>query len=108
MAGPKRTDLYVGLFLVATIGLVVAALIATSGWGVDRYDVFVRTNDATAIAVDTKVFMQGLEVGRVASIAPRPSGRALEFSFRLSVLDRFPDGQPLRLPKSTIARVESP
>jgi len=103
----QRTDLYVGLFLVTTIALVVAALVATSGWGVDRYDIFVRTNNADAITVDTKIFMQGLEVGRVASIAPRPAGEGLEFIIRLSLLDRFPDGQPLRLPKSTVASVET-
>ena len=66
----QRSDLYVGMFLVATVALVVVALIATSGWGVDRYDVFVRTDNAQDIAVDTKIYMQGLEVGRVAAIAP--------------------------------------
>ena len=65
----QRTDLYVGMFLVATVALVAIALIATSGWGVDRYDVFVRTDNAQDVAVDTKIYMQGLEVGRVAAIA---------------------------------------
>jgi len=105
----QRTDLYVGLFLVATVALVLVALIATSGWGVDRYDVFVRTENAADVAVDGKVFMQGLEVGRVAGIAPRPVGEAgrLEFIVRVSLLDRFPDGTPLRLPKGTTAEVQS-
>jgi ABC-type transporter Mla subunit MlaD len=105
----QRTDLYVGMFLVATVALVAIALIATSGWGVDRYDVFVRTNDAQDIAVDTKIYMQGLEVGRVAAIAPRPVGTAgrLEFILRLSLVDRFPDGTPLRLPRGTTAQVTS-
>jgi len=105
----QRTDLYVGMFLVATVALVVIALIATSGWGVDRYDVFVRTTDAQDIAVDTKIYMQGLEVGRVSGIAPRPVGTAgrLEFIIRLSLVDRFPDGTPLRLPSGTEAEVTS-
>ncbi len=105
----QRSDLYVGMFLVATVALVVVALIATSGWGVARYDVFVRTDNAQDIAVDTKIYMQGLEVGRVAAIAPRPVGTAgrLEFILRLSLVDRFPDGTPLRLPRGTSAQVTS-
>jgi ABC-type transporter Mla subunit MlaD len=105
----QRSDLYVGLFLVATVALVAIALIATSGWGVDRYDIFVRTNNAQDVAVDSKVFMQGLEVGRVAAIAPRPVGEAgrLEFILRVSLLDRFPDGTPLRLPSGASAEVTS-
>ena len=105
----QRTDLYVGMFLVATVALVLIALIATSGWGVDRYDVYVRTDNAQDIAVDSKIYMQGLEVGRVAGIAPRPVGTAgrLEFILRMSLLDRFPDGTPLRLPRATAAEVQS-
>ncbi len=105
----QRSDLYVGMFLVATVALVAVALIATSGWGVDRYDVFVRTDNAQDIAVDTKIYMQGLEVGRVATIAPRPVGTEgqLEFILRLSLVDRFPDGTPLRLPRGTSAEVSS-
>jgi len=103
----QRSDLYVGMFLVATVALVAVALIATSGWGVDRYDVFVRTDNAQDLAVDTKIYMQGLEVGRVASISPRSVGSAgrLEFVLRLSLVDRFPDGTPLRLPRATDAQV---
>ena len=105
----QRTDLYVGMFLVGTVALVLVALIATSGWGVDRYDVFVRTENAQDVALDSKVFMQGLEVGRVAGIAPRPIGEAgrLEFIIRMSLLDRFPDGTPLRLPRGATAEVVS-
>ena len=104
-----RSDLYGGLLRVAMVALVAVALIATSGWGVDRYDVLVRTDNTQDVAVDTKVYMQGLEVGRVASIAPRPVGAAgkLEFIVRLSLLDRFPDGTPLRLPRATTAEVTS-
>jgi ABC-type transporter Mla subunit MlaD len=76
---------------------------------VDRYDVFVRTENAQDVTVDSKVFMQGLEVGRVAAIAPRPVGEAgrLEFIIRMSLLDRFPDGTPLRLPRGATAEVTS-
>lgn len=103
----QRTDLFVGLFLVTMVALVLAALVATSGWGTDRYDIFVRTSSAQDLTVDTKIFLQGLEVGRITAINPRPTGRAgqLEFILRLSLLDRFPDGTPLRLPRGTVAQV---
>lgn len=103
----QRSDLFVGMFLVAMVAVVVAALVATSGWGTDRYNIFVRTSSAQDLTVDTKIFLQGLEVGRITAINPRPTGRAgqLEFILRLSLLDRFPDGTPLRLPRGTIAKV---
>jgi len=106
-ANVQRSDLYVGVFLVSMVALVVAALVATSGWGTDRYDIFVRTASAQDLTVDTRIFLQGLEVGRITQINPRPAGRAgqLEFILRLSLLDRFPDGTPLRLPRGTDAEV---
>ena len=106
-ANVQRTDLYVGVFLVSVVALVVVALVATSGWGTDRYDIFVRTTSAQDLTVDTRIFLQGLEVGRITQINPRPAGSAgqLEFILRLSLLDRFPDGTPLRLPRGTDAEV---
>lgn len=103
----QRSDLYVGMFLVSVVALVLAALVATSGWGTDRYDIYVRTDSVQALSVDTKIFLQGLEVGRITAINPRPAGRAgqLEFILRFSLLDRFPDGTPLRLPRGTDAEV---
>lgn len=103
----QRTDLYVGVFVIAVIVAVVSALVATSGLGIRRYDLYIRGDDATAIAVDTKIFMQGLEVGRVAGIAAVPSAKPgkIEFVIRASLLAEFSDGQPLLLPDSTDAEV---
>jgi hypothetical protein len=104
----QRSDFYVGLFLVATIALVVAALVATSGIGIDRNDIYVQTDDATSITVDTKVFLQGAEVGRVAEVTPRPAGERIDFIIRLSILAQFPNGEPVRFPRNTIALVDKP
>jgi ABC-type transporter Mla subunit MlaD len=103
----SRTDLAVGLFLLGATGAVLAALIATSGWGVDRYELYIRTDDATDVATDTKIYLRGFEVGRVARVEPRPAGggRGVEFLIRASVLARFPDGTELRLPRGTGAEV---
>lgn len=103
----QRTDLYVGVFVIAVIATVVAALIMTSGIGVKRYELYIRADDATDIAVDTKIFLQGLEVGRVAAINAVPGAKAgkLEFIIRASLLAEFSDGQTLSLPDSTEAEV---
>jgi ABC-type transporter Mla subunit MlaD len=105
----QRTDLYVGAFVLATVAVVVAALVATSGWGVRHFDLYILTDNARDLAVDTKIYLQGLEVGRVADIAPRPSAQAgrLEFVVRASMIERFRDGTPLRLLRGTDAEVET-
>ena len=89
----QRTDLYVGMFLVVTIGLVVVALIATSGWGIRHFDLFIKATDVRDVVIDTRIYLQGLEVGRVAAIDPRPSRKAgqLEFVIRAQMLAQFPD-----------------
>jgi ABC-type transporter Mla subunit MlaD len=96
----NKADLWVGLFLVLTLGVVVAALVATSGWGVRRTTLLVRARDVTDVAIDTKMYLQGLEVGRVVKIEPRPSTKAgqLEFLIRVSMMEKFGDTTRLELP----------
>ncbi len=104
----NRNDFYVGLFLIATIGTVIGALVATSGWGVQRWDLFVHADNVRDIAVDTKIYLQGLEVGRVAGITARPGLKAgrLEFVVHASLRAEFSDGKVLELPRSTVMEVE--
>jgi ABC-type transporter Mla subunit MlaD len=104
-----RQDFYVGLLIVVTIALVVGALIATSGWGERRYDLFLRVANAEGISPDTKALVQGLEVGRVRSVSPTVdsvSGR-ISFVARLSVAEKFADGSSLRLPRGTRAELDA-
>lgn len=98
-----RQDFIVGVLIVAAIAIVVGALIATSGWGEGRYDLFLRIGSAEGISVDTRVIVQGLEVGRVRSISPRVDSmtRTITFVARLSVAERFADGSSLKLPVGT-------
>ena len=73
-----RQDFIVGALIVAAIAIVVGALVATSGWGERRYDLFLRVGSAEGITVDTRVIVQGLEVGRVKSIDRSSGTVALE------------------------------
>ena len=105
-----RQDFYVGLLIGVAIALVVGELIATSGWGERRYDLFLRVASADGLSQDTKVSVQGLAVGRVRSVSPRVDSvtRRISFVAQMSVKERFSDGSSLRLPLGTRAEVVQP
>jgi ABC-type transporter Mla subunit MlaD len=106
-SGGGRQDFYVGLLIVATIGLVIGALIATSGWGERRYDLYVRVASADGISQGTSVVIEGLDVGQVTSISPRVDSATRHISFvaKMSVKERFEDGSSLQLPLGTRAEL---
>ena len=101
----QRTDLYVGIFILLTVGAIVAALIATSGWGIRKLDLHIKSSDVTDLPIDTKVYLQGLQIGRVADIDPRPTRVPGELTFVIhaELVAEFPDKTPLRLGCSTDA-----
>jgi len=103
-----RQDFLIGLLIVCAIAIVVGALIATSGWGQHRYDIYVRVASAEGITTDTRVLVKGLEVGRVTRITPRVAAAtgAISFLARLSVAESFQDGARLQLPVGTRAQIE--
>jgi len=98
-----RQDFYVGALIVVTIAIVIGALIATSGWGERRYDLYVRVASADGISQGTAVIIEGLDVGQVTSISPRVDSvtRRISFVAKLSVKERFQDGSSLQLPFGT-------
>jgi ABC-type transporter Mla subunit MlaD len=103
-----RQDFIVGLVIVGAIAVVVGALLATSGWGERRYNLYLRTANADGLTGDSKVVLQGLEVGRVVNVSPRVDSttRAISFVAKLSVMERFPSGASLRVPLGTRGRLE--
>lgn len=105
----QRTDFYVGIFVLTAAAAVVAALVTTSGWGRRTFDLYILADNTAGISIDTKIFMQGLEVGRVAFIAPRPSSRQgeLEFVIHAEMTAQFADGTPLQLVRGVTAEVET-
>lgn len=102
-----RQDFYVGLLIVGTIALVIGALIATSGWGERRYELYVRVTSADGISQGSPVVIEGLDVGQVTSISPRVDSatRRISFVAKLSVKERFEDGSSLQLPIGTRAEL---
>lgn len=103
----NRQDFVVGLLLVIAVGLVIGTVVATSGWGQRRYALFVRVANAEGISADTRVLVEGLEIGRVRSIVPRvdPTSRRVSFIARLSLAQEFEDGSELQLPLGTRATI---
>jgi ABC-type transporter Mla subunit MlaD len=100
-----RRDLLVGLFVLVALGIIVGTLIVTSGLGERRYALYMRTGNAQDLNRDTRVLLQGLEIGRVDQLNPvRTSGTGvLSFVGRLSIAERFPDGSPVALPRGSKA-----
>jgi len=103
-----RQDFIVGLVIVGAIAVVVGALLATSGWGEGRYNLYLRTANADGLTADSKVVLQGLEVGRVVNVSPRVDSttRTISFVAKLSVMERFPSGASLRVPLGTRGQIE--
>jgi ABC-type transporter Mla subunit MlaD len=102
-----RQDFIVGLVIVVAVGILLGTLIATSGWGEQRYDLYLRVASAEGLTADSRVILQGLQVGRVRSVSPRvdSASRQVAFLARLSIRERFPDGSELRLPAGTRAEL---
>jgi len=95
---------------MVVVGVIVGALVLTSGLGEGRYDLYLRSETATDLNQDTRVVVQGLAIGRVSQVGPVVDSTTgeLEFVAQLTIRDRFPDGSTLRLPVGTQARIARP
>lgn len=78
-------------------------MVRTSGFLEGRYRLYLRTETAEGLSPDTRVYVQGLAVGRVHQVSPAldPATNRLSFVVTLSVMDAFPGGAELRLPVGT-------
>jgi ABC-type transporter Mla subunit MlaD len=101
----RGSDFLVGLFVLGSIGVIVGVIILTSGIGMARYDLYVRAATAADLTTDTRVLLQGLQVGRVRAISPAldSAGGTVSVVARLAMDRRFPDGTTLELPAGTRA-----
>ncbi len=94
--------------MLGAIGVMLGALIITSGLLQRRYDVFMRTGSAQDLTQDTRVLLQGLAVGRVRQVNPLldSANGSLTFVARLSIDAEFPNGAPVTIPRGTRALIE--
>lgn len=96
-------DFLVGLLLLVTLGIVLGLLIVTSNLLDDPQEIYMRTASANGLTEDTKVLMQGLQVGRLDEINPQVSPEGLVFIAHLHLRKTYPDGTPLQIPAGTRA-----
>ena len=81
--------------MLVSAGVVLGLFLLTSNPLERRQDFFMRATTADGLERDTRVFLQGLQVGRVTQIVPRVDAGELFFVAHLSLLMQYPDGTPL-------------
>lgn len=107
MSNQRLSDLLVGSLVVGAAVVLLVAVVLTKGWNKRQFDLYMRSSTAQDLNVDTKVFLQYLEVGEVKGVAPQvdsASGR-LRFVVHLRIDERYQDGTELRLPLGTEADI---
>lgn len=107
MSTQRMSDFMVGALVVGAAVVLVIAVVLTKGWNKRQFDLYMRSATAQDLNVDTKVFLQYLEVGEVKGVAPQvdsASGR-LRFVVHLRIDERYQDGTRLRLPLGTEADI---
>ncbi len=102
------SDFTVGLFMLAIIGIVLGLLVVTSNALDVRQEFYMRATTADGLNEDTRVFLQGLQVGTVTEVNPRVEVQGVSFVARLSLQRTYPDGTPLQLPVGTQAVIAAP
>lgn len=101
-----RRDLFVGLFILVSIGIALGVLIVTSNLLEARTDLYMRAATAEGLTEDTRVSLQGLQIGRVVEVNPKVDSTGLVFIARLAIRDAYPDGTQLSLAVGTRAVIE--
>ena len=93
-----------------TVGILAGALVLTSGLLEGRYVLHMRVDEAEGLTQDTRVVLQGLQIGRVTQVTPHldSATSVLGFVATLSIQEKFPDGTSLTLPAGTQAIVTPP
>jgi ABC-type transporter Mla subunit MlaD len=107
--GHRSSDTLLGLLVVGTALALLVALVFTQGWNERPFNVVLITESAQELDPGTKVLLEGLEVGRVSRVVPRPDERdqTMRFIATLRLRSRFPDGTALELPLGTRAEIAS-
>jgi ABC-type transporter Mla subunit MlaD len=104
------TDLKVGLMVM---GAVVVALVTFlwigQQWRRDVAPLYTDVTDVQGIGVESPVFLNGFNVGRVSDVRPRVSERGeLLFRVRMDILWTLEDGGSIPLRQGLRARVVPP
>lgn len=103
----RTSDALIGVFVAGALLVLLTAVYFTQGWNRRSWEVYVTSTSAEGLNKDTKVFLQGLEIGSVASVSPQFGGTGpVTFLVRLSLDQRFANDSLIRIPRGTTARIE--
>jgi len=102
----RTSDALIGVFVAGALVVLLVAIYFTQGWNRRTWTLYATSTSAEGLSRDTKVFLQGLEIGRVASISPQVGGRGpVTFLVQLELDQRFANDSLVRIPRGTIARI---
>ena len=94
--------------MLISIGVVLGLFLVTSNPLERRQNFYVRATAADGLSRDTRVMLQGLQVGRVTQVVPRVDTTGLYFVAQLSLQVAYRDGTPLHVPAETRAIIAEP
>jgi ABC-type transporter Mla subunit MlaD len=102
----RTSDALIGAFVVGAVLVLGTAIYFTTGWNRRSWQVYITAASAEGLNSDTKVYLQGLEIGRVNSVSPRIGGTGpLTFLVQLTLNQRFANDSLVRIPKGTRALI---
>jgi ABC-type transporter Mla subunit MlaD len=102
----RTSDALIGAFVAGALLVLVSAIYFTQGWNRRSWQVYITAASAEGLNSDTKVYLQGLEIGRVNSVSPRIGGTGpLTFLVQLTLNQRFANDSLVRIPKGTRALI---
>lgn len=102
----RSSDALIGAFVAGALLVLVTAIYFTTGWNRRTWHVYITAASAEGLNSDTKVYLQGLEIGRVNSVSPRIGGTGpLTFLVQLTLNQRFANDSLVRIPKGTRALI---
>lgn len=105
-----KADALIGLLVLGTVGALVGALAVTRGWTERRVIRYMLSPSVQDLKEDTPVYLQGLQIGEVASVSPVVDSATMgppEFVVALRLRELYRNGLRIRLPLGTRAEIAS-
>ncbi|MFQ5551649.1 MAG: MlaD family protein, partial [Gemmatimonadales bacterium] len=94
--------------MLAAIGVIGATIVRLGRQlAIGGFEIYMTTETAQDLTQDTRVFVRGLQVGRIREISPvvDQATNQLTFVARLEINTSFPDGSNVPLPRETAALI---
>lgn len=102
----RTSDALIGAFVAGALLVLVTAIYFTTGWNRRTWHVYITAASAEGLNSNTKVYLQGLEIGRVNSVSPRIGGTGpLTFLVQLTLNQRFANDSLVQIPRGTRALI---